>query len=154
MQNFFYPLDHISHWNRLYGKRGFVQYQCVIPNKYALVGIQKILEALSQSAYPSFLGVLKRFSDENLGLLSFPMAGFTLALDIPILDNGLFKFLDQLDEIVITHGGRVYLAKDARLKPESFRAMYPKYNEWLAIKNKLDPNNIFSSSLSRRLELV
>lgn len=154
LQNYFYPLDRITHWNRLYGKRGFVQYQCVIPNKHALVGTQKILEALSQSAYPSFLGVLKRFSAENLGLLSFPMAGFTLALDIPILDNGLFKVLDQLDEIVLTHGGRVYLAKDARLKPETFRAMYPKYNEWLAIKNKIDPNNIFSSSLSRRLKIA
>lgn len=153
LQNYFYPLDSIQNWNRLYGKRGFVQYQCVLPTKQALQGTQKILETLTRSRYPAFLGVLKRFGKENLGLLTFPMTGFTLALDIPILDKGLFAVLDQLDEQVIQYGGRVYLAKDARMQADTFRAMYPKYNEWLTIKNKLDPNNVFSSSLSRRLEI-
>ncbi len=82
------------------------------------------------------------------------MAGYTLALDLPIRDDGLFALLDKLDEIVLQHGGRVYLAKDARLSAESFRAMYPRYAEWLGIKNAVDPQNRFSSSLSRRLEIA
>jgi FAD/FMN-containing dehydrogenase len=150
---FFYPLDAIGDWNRLYGKRGFVQYQCVIPETTAYDGIRKLLEELSDSGRPSFLAVLKRFGAQGKGLLSFPMAGYTLALDLPIRDGGLFVLLDKLDKIVLQHGGRVYLAKDARLSADSFRAMYPRYGEWLKIKNAIDPQNIFSSSLSRRLEI-
>jgi decaprenylphospho-beta-D-ribofuranose 2-oxidase len=97
--------------------------------------------------------VLKRFGQENSAPLSFPFPGFTLALDIPIHSDKLFTCLDILDEIVICAGGRVYLAKDARLKPEAFRAMYPRYPEWLAVKQQWDPENRFSSSLSRRLEI-
>ena len=148
---FFYPLDAIGDWNRLYGKRGFVQYQCAIPTATAFEGIRSLLEALSDSGRPSFLAVLKRLGAQGKGLLSFPMAGYTLALDLPIRDDGLFLLLDKLDRIVLQHGGRVYLAKDARLAAESFRAMYPRYDEWLKIKNAVDPQNVFSSSLSRRL---
>lgn len=148
---YFYPLDAIGQWNRLYGKRGFVQYQCVIPDAAAFDGIKALLQELSGSHRPSFLAVLKRFGAQGRGLLSFPMAGYTLALDLPIRDVGLFVLLDRLDEIVLRHGGRVYLAKDARLSAESFRAMYPHYGEWLKIKNAVDPQNRFSSSLSRRL---
>ena len=86
--------------------------------------------------------------------MSFPLAGYTLAIDIPIRDDGLFALLDKLDKIVLLHGGRVYLAKDARLSADSFRAMYPRYAEWRAIKNAVDPENRFSSSLSRRLEIT
>jgi len=150
---FFYPLDAIENWNRLYGKRGFVQYQCVIPELTAFDGIKALLQALSGSGRPSFLAVLKRFGAEGRGPLSFPLAGYTLALDLPIRDEGLFVLLDKLDEIVLQHGGRVYLAKDARLAAASFRAMYPRYGEWLEIKNAFDPENKFSSSLSRRLEM-
>ncbi len=150
---YFYPLDAIGQWNRMYGKRGFVQYQCVIPEAAAFEGIKALLEELSSSRRPSFLAVLKRFGAQGRGLLSFPMAGYTLALDLPIRDEGLFVLLDKLDEIVLRHGGRVYLAKDARLSAESFRAMYPRYGEWLRIKNAVDPQNRFSSSLSRRLEI-
>jgi FAD/FMN-containing dehydrogenase len=150
---FFYPLDAISDWNRMYGKRGFVQYQCVIPEATAYDGIRKLLEALSGSGRPSFLAVLKRLGAQGRGLLSFPMAGYTLALDLPIRDDGLFVLLDKLDKIVLQHEGRVYLAKDARLSADSFRAMYPRYEEWLKIKKAVDPQNIFSSSLSRRLEI-
>ncbi len=148
---YFYPLDTISHWNRMYGKRGFVQYQCVIPDSTAFEGIKALLQKLSDSRRPSFLAVLKRLGAEGRGLLSFPMAGYTLALDLPIRDEGLFVLLNELDEIVLRHGGRVYLAKDARLSADSFRSMYPHYEEWLKIKNVVDPNNKFSSSLSRRL---
>jgi FAD/FMN-containing dehydrogenase len=148
---YFYPLDAIGQWNRLYGKRGFVQYQCVIPERSAFDGIKALLQELSGSRRPSFLAVLKRFGPQGRGMLSFPMAGYTLALDLPIRDDGLFALLDKLDEIVLQHGGRVYLAKDARLSAGSFRAMYPRYDEWLKIKNAVDPQNRFSSSLSRRL---
>ena len=150
---FFYPLDAIDNWNRLYGKRGFVQYQCVIPQLTAYDGIRKLLEELSGSGRPSFLAVLKRFGAQGKGLLSFPMAGYTLALDLPIRDDGLFVLLDKLDKIVLQHGGRVYLAKDARLAADSFRAMYPRYAEWLKIKNTADPQNAFCSSLARRLKI-
>jgi FAD/FMN-containing dehydrogenase len=152
-ESFFYPLDAIQNWNRLYGKRGFVQYQCVIPDDQARSGILKLLEALALSGRPSFLAVLKRLGVQGKGLLSFSTAGYTLALDLPIKDQGLFALLDHLDDIVLQHGGRVYLAKDARLSAESFRAMYPNYDEWLKIKNAFDPHNIFSSSLARRLEI-
>ncbi len=153
LQQYFYPLDNIKHWNRLYGKRGFVQYQCLMPSANANLGYQQLLTYLQSTPYPVYLGVLKKFGKENLGMLSFPQEGFTLALDLPILNTGLFKVLDKLDEIVLAHGGRVYLAKDARLKPAMFRQMYPRHAEWLTIKNKLDPEHLFSSSLSRRLEL-
>lgn len=146
---YFYPLDAIGQWNRLYGKRGFVQYQCVIPDGSAFDGIKTLLQELS--GRPSFLAVLKRFGAQGRGQLSFPMAGYTLALDLPIRDEGLFALLNKLDEIVLRHGGRVYLAKDARLSADSFRAMYPRYGEWLGIKNAVDPENKFSSSLARRL---
>ncbi|MBI3902768.1 MAG: FAD-binding oxidoreductase [Nitrosomonadales bacterium] len=148
---YFYPLDAIANWNRMYGKQGFVQYQCVIPDATAFDGIKALLQELSGSRRPSFLAVLKRLGAQGKGLLSFPMAGYTLALDLPIRDDGLFTLLNKLDEIVLQHGGRVYLAKDARLSAETFRAMYPRYEQWLAIKNKFDPQNRFSSSLSRRL---
>ncbi len=151
--SYFYPLDRIAHWNRLYGKRGFVQYQCVIPDATAFEGVKHLLEALSSSRRPSFLAVLKRLGPQGRGLLSFPMAGYTLALDLPIRDSGLFVLLNKLDEIVLQHGGRVYLAKDARLSSQKFREMYPLYAEWLKIKHEFDPQNRFSSSLSRRLKI-
>jgi decaprenylphospho-beta-D-ribofuranose 2-oxidase len=151
--HYFYPLDVIAAWNRMYGKRGFVQYQCVIPEAAAFAGIRTLLEELSGSRRPSFLAVLKRLGPQGRGMLSFPMAGYTLALDLPIRDDGLFALLDRLDEIVLQHGGRVYLAKDARLSAASFRAMYPRYAEWLKIKAAVDPQNRFSSSLARRLEI-
>jgi len=150
---YFYPLDAVTNWNRMYGKRGFVQYQCVIPDATSFEGIRKLLEELSNSRRPSFLAVLKRLGSQGRGLLSFPMAGYTLALDLPIRDKGLFSQLNRLDEIVLQHGGRVYLAKDARLSAESFRDMYPNYAEWLRIKYEIDPLNRFSSSLSRRLRI-
>ena len=152
--DYFYPLDKIMHWNKLYGQQGFIQYQCVIPDHHAHQAIKTILNALSTNAYPVYLAVLKRFGDENLGLLSFPTKGFTLALDIPILNQQLFTFLDELDDIVIQHQGRIYLAKDARLSPSRFRIMYPRFEEWRSIKKKFDPNGIFNSKLSQRLDMI
>ncbi len=151
--SYFYPLDSIGQWNRLYGKRGFVQYQCVIPDATALAGMTELLKELSASRRSSFLAVLKRFGAQAQGFLSFPMSGYTLALDLPIRDKGLFSLLDKLDHIVLQHGGRVYLAKDARISAESFLSMYPRYTAWLKIKQTIDPKNRFSSSMSRRLNI-
>jgi len=148
-ESFFYPLDSIRNWNRIYGKRGFVQYQCVWPPAESRAGLVEVLETIAHSRRGSFLAVLKKFGGQD-GLLSFPMPGYTLALDFPVTD-GLLEFLDSLDAMVLKRGGRVYLAKDARMAPETFRAMYPNLAKWQAAKAVADPNNRFSSSLSRRL---
>lgn len=151
--DYFYPLDCIIHWPRLYGRRGFIQYQCVIPTESAYRVVKQILETLSTQNHPVYLAVLKRFGKENLAPLSFPLSGFTLALDLPVIKQSLFNCLDILDTLVLAAGGRVYLAKDARLKPKAFRAMYPRYQDWLAVKKDWDPENKFNSSLARRLEI-
>jgi FAD/FMN-containing dehydrogenase len=150
--SFFYPLDSIRNWNRIYGKRGFVQYQCVWPPGESRAGLIEVLEAISRSRRGSFLAVLKKFGEQD-GLLSFPMPGYTLALDFPVTD-GLLEFLDILDAMVLKRGGRVYLAKDARMSAETFRAMYPNLATWQTSKAIADPENRFSSSLSRRLGMV
>lgn len=151
--SYFYPLDSLTHWNRLYGKKGFVQYQCVLPSGTGSASLKKLLEELTQSRRASFLAVLKKFGAEGEGILSFPREGYTLALDIPISDPGLFPFLDQLDELVLNYGGRLYLAKDSRMKAATFKAMYPRLPQWLAVKGKYDPAWTFSSDLSRRLQM-
>ncbi|MGC1399771.1 FAD-binding protein [Candidatus Binatus sp.] len=151
-ESFFYPLDSIRNWNRIYGRRGFVQYQCVWPPDESRAGLVEVLEAISRSGRGSFLAVLKKFGAQD-GLLSFPMPGYTLALDFPVTD-GLLEFLDTLDAMVLKRGGRVYLAKDARMSAETFRAMYPNLNRWQTAKTLADPGNRFSSSLSRRLGMT
>lgn len=150
---YFYPLDAIAQWNRLYGRAGFVQYQCVLPEATAYEGMRQLLEKLSASRRPSFLAVLKRLGPASEGLLSFPMAGYTLALDLPRRGKGLLELLDGLDEIVIEHGGRIYLAKDARLSRAAFERMYPQLDAWRAIKQQIDPQNRFTSTLAQRLGL-
>ncbi len=151
-QSFFFPLDSIHDWNRIYGKRGFVQYQCVWPEAESRAGLIEILEAISHSRRGSFLTVLKKFGAQD-GMLSFPMPGYTLALDFPVAD-GLLEFLDRLDAMVLKRDGRVYLAKDARMRPETFRAMYPNRPRWQQHKAAPDPNHRFSSSLARRIEMI
>jgi decaprenylphospho-beta-D-ribofuranose 2-oxidase len=152
-EKFFYPLDRLGNWNRMYGRRGFVQYQCVVPSGQARRGLGLVLEELARSRRASFLTVLKRFGVEGRGLLSFPTEGYTLTLDLPVTDPGLFPFLDRLDEIVLEHGGRVYLAKDTRVKAATFRAMYPRFSEWQGIKAAIDRSNCFSSDLARLLAI-
>jgi FAD/FMN-containing dehydrogenase len=149
--SFFYPLDAILSWNRIYGKHGFVQYQCAIPVESSQAALTQILQFSSKQGWGSFLAVLKRLGPQE-GWLSFPLDGYTLALDIPV-QPGLWKYLKQLDQIVVDCGGRVYLAKDARLDPDTFRQMYPSFSKWLDVKSRVDPHNRFSSSLSERLSI-
>ncbi len=149
---YFYPLDGLLHWNRLYGRRGFVQYQVVFPRATAREGLKEILEQAAISGRPSFLAVLKRFGAANPGLLSFPREGFTLAIDMPA-DRGVRELLRTLDGITLRYGGRVYLAKDALLERDAFQTMYPGAAKFTAIKRRLDPDGRFSSTLSRRLGL-
>jgi FAD/FMN-containing dehydrogenase len=151
-EKFFYPLDFVGEWNRGYGKRGFTQYQFVIPLEDGPRRIREILEAIATSGQAPFLNVLKKFGREE-GLLSFPFEGYTFAIDFPVRD-GLPELLRRLDAMVLDAGGRIYLGKDAFLDAATFRAMYPRVGEWLAIKAKYDPTNVFTSNLARRVGLV
>jgi FAD/FMN-containing dehydrogenase len=150
---YFFPLDSISNWNRLYGAKGFLQYQFVIPSESALDGITTVLEKISEKGKGSFLTVLKKFGEANENLLSFPESGYTLTLDFKN-EPALFPLLEELDRIVLAHGGRLYLAKDARMSMEVFRASYPNWERFMSIKNKVDPDNRFASLQSNRLGLT
>jgi FAD/FMN-containing dehydrogenase len=148
---FFYPLDAILHWNRGYGKKGFVQYQFVIPleNKNGLVAI---LNKIAQKGWGSFLAVLKVFGEQR-DLISFPMEGYTLALDFPVRDN-LFEFLEELDKIVLEYNGRIYLSKDARMKSDTFWNGYSNAKKFASVIEKYDAEKKFSSVQSSRLSIT
>lgn len=151
-EKFFFPLDAINNWNRGYGKRGFIQYQFVIPEENGKKNLTEILEMIAGSNCTPFLNVFKRMGNGQ-GILSFPFAGYTLAIDFPVT-NALLSFTPKLDAKVLAAGGRLYLGKDALLEEKMFKAMYPQYTEWLAIKHKYDPGNKFGSNISRRLGLT
>jgi FAD/FMN-containing dehydrogenase len=150
-EKFFFPLDMIDNWNRGYGKRGFIQYQFVIPVENGKRNLQMILQSIAESGCTPFLNVFKKMG-KGQGILSFPFEGYTLAIDFPMTEK-LIPFIKSLDEKVMNAGGRIYLGKDALLNKENFFRMYPQVTEWLNIKNTYDPGNVFTSNISRRLGL-
>jgi decaprenylphospho-beta-D-ribofuranose 2-oxidase len=150
---FFYPLDMIEGWNRMYGRRGFVQYQCVVPFG-AEDALRGAIERLSRSHAASFLAVLKRFGPGTPGPLSFPTSGWTLALDFAVGPRQLAGLLDELDDRVTEAGGRCYLAKDGRSRPELLEQWYPRLDDFRAVQRRLDPAGALESDLARRLDLL
>ena len=147
---FFYPLDTLLHWNRLYGPRGFTQYQCVLPDPAGPAAVRRLLELQTAMGAASFLCVIKDCGDQGEGLLSFPLKGTSIALDLPIRDNTQ-RVVDSLNEFVLSVGGRIYLAKDTFTRAEHFRAMEPRLNDWMEIRRRWDPAGKLKSAQSVRL---
>ena len=153
ISRFFYPLDLVDGWNRMYGPRGFLQWQCLLPFGTEDV-LRHIVEALAEHRAPSFLAVLKYFGAADPAPLTFAGPGWTLALDVPTTAPTLGPLLDRLDDRVAEAGGRLYLAKDSRLRSELLPVMYPRLDEWRAVRDRLDPDRRLNSDLARRLDLL
>ncbi|WP_421780377.1 FAD-binding protein [Kiloniella litopenaei] len=149
---YFYPLDGLKNWTRLYGAKGFVQYQFVIPKEAGLEGVTRVLDKIAQSGDGSFLSVLKVFGKGNDNFLSFPFEGYTLALDFKV-SKQTFELLDQLDAIVHDYGGRIYLTKDARMRDQVFKRGYPEWEEFQGVREKYGAIGTFASLQSKRLGL-
>lgn len=149
---FFYPLDSIRQWNKLYGKNGFLQYQFVLPKGSGLEGMHNILKRIAASKRGSFLAVLKATGKDNGNYLSFPIEGYSLALDFKV-DTGIFELLNELDDIVIDYGGRLYLTKDARMTEAMFKTSYPKWEQFAAVRTRYGADKKFHSLQSQRLGL-
>jgi FAD/FMN-containing dehydrogenase len=150
-QPFFYPLDAVRHWNRLYGRRGMVQYQCVVPVDGDFAIFRRLLEVVSRMGGASPVSVIKNCGAEGRGTLSFPMPGLSLALDLPYRPGRTEALVDALNELVIEAGGRIYLTKDALTRREHFARMEPRLARWNEVRRKWDPERTIASALSRRL---
>jgi decaprenylphospho-beta-D-ribofuranose 2-oxidase len=149
---FFYPLDGIAQWNRMYGKKGFTQYQFVLPREAGIEGMSAILKRIAKSRRGSFLAVLKAFGPANDNYLSFPIEGYTLALDFK-LDKNLFALLDELDQMVLNYDGRIYLAKDCRMSEATFKQCYPNWEAFQAVRRQYGATPHFQSLQAERLGL-
>jgi decaprenylphospho-beta-D-ribofuranose 2-oxidase len=148
---FYHVLDLFGEWNRVYGSRGFAQYQFVVPFGEEAT-FRRVVEKIAHSPHASGLSVLKRFGEGNQAPLSFPQPGWTVAVDFPII-RGLHRFCDELDELVLAAGGRLYLAKESRASAETIRRGYPRFDEWRKVRHTADPRGVFTSDMARRLEL-
>jgi len=152
IQKFMHPLDGIQNWNAIYGDKGFVQYQFVIPlNKTSV--LKEVIYILRVNSCSSFLTVLKSLGKDSRALIGFPIQGWTLAIDFHLGQRNLMQVLEEIDKLVMSAGGRVYLTKDSRLSHKCLESMYPKLNEWKKIKRSIDPDNNWQSDQGRRLKL-
>lgn len=149
-EKFWYPLDNVLHWNRIYGRRGFTQYQCVLPDTGGVAAVRRFMEVLTRGGGASFLCVIKDCGPEGVGMLSFPRPGTSIALDIAVRADTQ-TIVDALNEVVIAEGGRIYLAKDAFTRPEHFRAMEPRLDAWMQVRRKWDPQLRIRSAQSVRV---
>jgi hypothetical protein len=152
-RQFFYPLDNLQHWNRMYGSKGFVQYQFVLPKKDGFNGMKELLVKIADSGEGSFLAVLKEFGSHNDNYLSFPIEGYSLALDFK-LNQSVIKLIKELDEIVLRCNGRIYLAKDSLMTETTFKSSYPKWENFMQVREKYGASDKFSSNLAIRVGLV
>ena len=152
LATYMHPLDQIGNWNRLYGRAGVIQWQAVIPDTSEHT-LFNLVQSISEANVPAFLAVLKRLGPSNNAPLSFPMSGWTLAVDFPANKRPVYEFLDLLDIEVANAGGRIYLAKDIRLNPKLVSKMYPRVDEWKSIRKTIDPNGRWQSDFSRRVGL-
>ncbi|MCU1666056.1 MAG: decaprenylphospho-beta-D-ribofuranose 2-oxidase [Pseudonocardiales bacterium] len=149
---FYQVLDLFGDWNRVYGSRGFLQYQFLVPFGEETT-FRKVVEKIAQSPHASGLNVLKRFGEGNAAPLSFPQPGWTITVDFPIA-RGLHRFCDELDDLVLGAGGRLYLAKESRASAATIRRGYPRFEEWRKVRDAADPTGVFTSDMARRLELT
>lgn len=152
LNSFLYPLDALHDWNRLYGRQGVYQFQCVVPFDSGRRACIELMEEVIKDRSASFLAVIKAMGKPGLGMLSYAQPGFSLALDFP-RRGGTLAFMHRLHEITLKHGGRVYLAKDACLTAEEFAAMYPKAAKFKAVLQRIDQNAVIQSDMARRLGL-
>jgi decaprenylphospho-beta-D-ribofuranose 2-oxidase len=153
MFSYFYPLDTIGNWNKLYGKAGFLQYQFVLPKEYGITNMRKVLSKILSSGETPYLSVLKKFGPANENFLSFPIEGYTLALDFKF-SNKIIELLHKLDDIIIEMGGKIYLTKDAVMKERTFKKTYSKWEEFEHIRHNYGALGKFSSAQSKRLGLA
>ena len=153
-RQFMYPLDTFDNWNLLFGTRGFLEYQAVLPLRHAFDGIKRMLEIVDRSGAVSFFTSVKRLGESAPGHLSFPMPGYAFSFAVPVGEKKAFALLSHCDEMTVALGGRVYLAKDARLEASTLAAMYARIGEWCAIARRYDRAGVLGSDMSRRLELT
>ncbi len=152
LTQFYHPLDMFGEWNRAFGPAGFTQYQFVVPTS-AVDEFKSIIADIQSSGHYSFLNVFKLFGDGNQAPLSFPIRGWNVTVDFP-MKPGVGELFAELDRRVLRFGGRLYTAKDSRTTAETFHAMYPRIDEWIAVRRKADPHGVFASDMARRLELL